>query len=57
VGDLPVPEILEAIRRDKKVVNGRLHMVIATAVGATVTIDDVGEDELRNVLSRLGVVH
>jgi 3-dehydroquinate synthase len=55
VVDLPVGEILEAIRRDKKVVDGTLHFVIAIQIGATMTIDDVTEDELKAVLERLGL--
>ena len=55
VGDLPIPEVLEAIRRDQKVVHGRLHFVIATAIGTTVTVDDVTEEELTEVLGRLGL--
>ena len=55
VADLAMSEVIEAIRRDKKVVNGRLHFVIATAVGATMTVDDVTEDEIRGALVRLGL--
>jgi 3-dehydroquinate synthase len=55
IADLPIGEILEAIRRDKKVVDGKLHFVIAIQIGATLTIDDVTEDELRAVLERLGL--
>jgi 3-dehydroquinate synthase len=55
VADLTIPQAMEAIRRDKKVVHGRLHFVIAIEIGATTTIDDVGEDELRGVLLRLGL--
>jgi 3-dehydroquinate synthase len=55
VADLPVPEIIEAVRRDKKVVHGRLHFVIPIEIGATMTVDDVSEDELRRVLQRLGL--
>jgi len=55
VTDLRTGEVLEALRRDKKVVNGKLHFVIAIQIGATMTIDDVTEDELRAVLGRLGV--
>jgi 3-dehydroquinate synthase len=55
VADLSISEVLEAVRRDKKVVNGRLHFVIAIDIGATMTIDDVTEDELRGVLVRLGL--
>ena len=53
--DLSVNEIMEAIRRDKKVISGKLHFVIAIQIGATMTIDDVTEDELKGVLARLGL--
>ena len=55
VVDLATGEVLEAIRRDKKVVDGRLHFVIAIQIGATITIDDVTEEELTAVLERLGL--
>ncbi len=55
VSGLPVDGTLEALRRDKKVVNGRLHYVLATAIGRTETTDDVTEAELRDVLRRLGL--
>jgi len=55
LADLPLSDVLGAVRRDKKVVNGRLHFVLATAIGSTATADDVTEDELRDVLQRLGV--
>ena len=55
VADIPASEVMDAIRRDKKVVNGRLHFVIAIAIGATTTIDDVTEEELRVVLGRVGI--
>jgi 3-dehydroquinate synthase len=55
VADLPIPEVMDAMRRDKKVVNGRLHFVIAIAIGATATVEDVTEEELRAALVRLGL--
>jgi 3-dehydroquinate synthase len=55
VADLRAGEVLEAVRRDKKVVHGRLHFVIAIEIGATMTVDDVTEDELTGVLRRLGL--
>jgi 3-dehydroquinate synthase len=55
IADLTVADTLEAVRRDKKVVNGRLHFVIAIEIGATMTVDDVSEEELRAVLLRLGL--
>jgi 3-dehydroquinate synthase len=55
IADLRVADVLEGIRRDKKVVHGRLHFVIAIEIGATMTVDDVTEEELRAVLKRLGL--
>ena len=37
--DLPMDDILAATRRDKKVVNGRLHFVLASGIGSTVTAE------------------
>lgn len=55
VGDLSVADVIEATRRDKKVVDGTLHFVIAIQIGATMTIDDVTDEELSAVLARLGL--
>jgi 3-dehydroquinate synthase len=55
ISDLSITEVLEAIRRDKKVMHGKLHFVIVIAIGATMTVDDVTEEELRAVLVRLGL--
>lgn len=55
VADLPLGDVLDAIKRDKKVVHGTLHFVIAIEIGATMTVDDVTEEELRSVLQRLGL--
>ena len=53
--DLTISEVIEVVRRDKKVVAGKLHFVIAIQIGATMTVDDVTEDELRHVLERVGL--
>jgi 3-dehydroquinate synthase len=55
IGDLPIQDVIDAVRRDKKVVHGKLHFVIAIDIGATMTVDDVTEDELVAVLTRLGM--
>ena len=34
VGDLSMKEVLDAIRRDKKVVNGTLHYVLCNGIGS-----------------------
>jgi 3-dehydroquinate synthase len=54
VADLTVSEMLEAMRRDKKVVDGRLHYVLATAIGTHAIVDDVSEEELADALRRVG---
>jgi 3-dehydroquinate synthase len=54
VADLVVSDLLEAMRRDKKVVNGRLHFVLATGIGSWAIADDVTEGELGEALARIG---
>ena len=56
VTDLQVAQVIEVIRRDKKVVNGRLHFVLCTAIGSTAVVDDVTEAEIAGVLGRLGLI-
>jgi 3-dehydroquinate synthase len=53
--DLSIGDVIEVTSRDKKVINGTLHVVIPIQIGATVTIDDVSQDELKSVLERLGL--
>jgi 3-dehydroquinate synthase len=55
VTDLRIPEALEAIHRDKKVMRGRLHFVLATGIGSTMVADDVDTRELRAAMRGLGM--
>jgi 3-dehydroquinate synthase len=55
VTDLRVEDALEAIRHDKKVVDGRLHFVLPVALGRAVVVDDVTESELSEALGRVGL--
>ena len=55
VSDLSVGELVEAIRRDKKVMKGRLHMVLPTTIGETVTVADVTQRELKRALGAIGI--
>jgi 3-dehydroquinate synthase len=55
IADLSAQSMIEAMQHDKKVVNGKLHYVLPTAVGATAIVDDVTEKELRVALKRIGV--
>jgi 3-dehydroquinate synthetase len=46
--------MLEAIRHDKKVVAGKLHFVLPTAIGATSIVDDVTEKEMKAAMLKVG---
>ena len=54
IADISVEQIVQATRRDKKIVDGRLHFVLATAIGAHAVVDDVTEAELAGALARVG---
>jgi 3-dehydroquinate synthase len=54
VADLSAAEILDAMKHDKKMVAGRLHVVLPTAIGATAIVDDVSEKEMRTALKGVG---
>jgi len=55
VGDLSTHEVLDAVKRDKKIVDGRLRFVLCTGIGSWTTVDDVGEDELGRALREVGL--
>lgn len=55
VNDLSAGEALQAIRRDKKVIGGRLHFVLPVAIGRTEVVPDVTEAELHRALTRIGL--
>jgi 3-dehydroquinate synthase len=55
VADVSAAQVLEAMKHDKKVVAGRLHFVLPTAVGATAIVDDVTEKEMKEALRRAGL--
>ena len=55
VGDLSTKDVLEAMRHDKKVVNGTLHYVLCTGIGSWTTATDVTEEELGKALKKIGL--
>ena len=55
LADLSAKEIITAIRRDKKVVDGTLHFVAASALGETTELRDVSEKQLKAALQQIGV--
>jgi 3-dehydroquinate synthase len=54
IADIGTAPILEAMQHDKKMVAGRLHFVLPTAVGATTIVDDVTPKEIKAALKRVG---
>jgi 3-dehydroquinate synthase len=47
VSDLPLTRVLAALKRDKKVRDGRVHFVLPTAVGRVVVRSDIDDADLR----------
>ena len=54
IADVSAAQILEAMQHDKKIVAGRLHFVLPTAIGATTIVDDVTEKEMKAALKKVG---
>jgi 3-dehydroquinate synthetase len=50
-----VADALDVISRDKKVVQGRLHFVLARGLGSTEIVADVTRRDLRSVMRHLGM--
>lgn len=55
ISDLSTAAIVQAIRRDKKVLRGRLHVVLPTAIGQSTIVDDVTEREITHALNAIGI--
>ena len=54
IADISSARILEAMQHDKKIVAGRLHFVLPTAIGTTTIVDDVAVKEMKDALKRVG---
>ena len=55
IGDVSLKEVLDAMKHDKKMIAGRLHVVLPTGIGSWAIVDDVTEKEMKKALSRLGL--
>ena len=55
IADVSSTQMLDAMRRDKKVVAGRLHFVLPTSIGGTEVVTDVTEEELKTALASAGL--
>ena len=54
IADVAIAQMLDAMTHDKKMIAGRLHFVLPTAVGASMVVDDVTEREMTGALGRVG---
>jgi 3-dehydroquinate synthase len=54
IGDVASSEMIESMKRDKKVVAGTLHFVLPTTVGGTAIVNDVSETEIAAALKHVG---
>lgn len=55
LADLSSKEIVEATAHDKKTIGGTLHFIAATSIGATTTLTDVTDAELKEALRAIGI--
>ena len=55
VADLESAQVVEAVARDKKIVQGTLHYVLPLAIGKTIIATDVTGAELGEALRRVGL--
>jgi 3-dehydroquinate synthase len=55
LADLSAAAALDIVRRDKKVVAGRLHVVLPTRIGEVAIVDDVKEKELERAMRASGM--
>jgi 3-dehydroquinate synthase len=55
VADLRAADVLRAVALDKKVVDGRLHFVLVTDIGATTIVSDVETKELKAAMTAIGL--
>jgi 3-dehydroquinate synthase len=55
VADLRASDALKVVQRDKKVIAGRLHFVLAQGIGDTQIVGDVGKTELVHAMKAIGM--
>jgi 3-dehydroquinate synthase len=57
VSDLLSRTLIEQMRHDKKARDNRIRYVLPTDIGATVTLEDVSDEELTVALRSCGIVN
>ena len=56
VRDLSAKVVVDAMRRDKKMLHGKLHVVLPTRIGETTTVTDVSQQEFIRSLKSIGML-
>ena len=54
--DLSAKVVVDAMRRDKKMLHGKLHVVLPTRIGETTTVTDVSQQEFIRSLKSIGML-
>ena len=57
IARLPVPAMLEALRHDKKIRDGKLHFVLPERIGSVTIRSDIPIGMVRSVLEELSAAH
>jgi 3-dehydroquinate synthase len=55
IADLPASQVSDAIRRDKKVIAGKLHFVLPVGIGNVEIVGDVSQRELVRAMKAVGM--
>ena len=55
IGDLSASQVSDAIRRDKKVIAGKLHYVLPVEIGRVEIVNDVSQRELVRAMKAIGM--
>ena len=55
IADLEAGQVVEAVARDKKVIDGTLHYVLPVGIGKTTVVTDITGAELHEALRGVGL--
>ena len=53
--DLSIKQIINTIKQDKKIIQGKLHFVLPTSIGLTTIVEDVTSKQIERALKHLGM--
>ena len=53
--DLSIKQIINTIKQDKKIIQGKLHFVLPTGIGLTTIVEDVTSKQIERALKKLGM--